>query len=115
MSVFVVHPLGDKSLDITEALSFGDVQYINTRYIYVDELEDGNIIPQSVTNRMLKAVDKFDCDHDYLLIAGDHLQLMAMSALLSARWGWFRVLRYDRQAKGYVPVVISSEEVENGA
>jgi hypothetical protein len=53
-------------------------------------------------------VDKFDIEADFLLIAGDHLQLIAMSALLSERWGAFRVLRFDRQAQGYVVVNIEA-------
>lgn len=108
MSVYVVHPITDRSLDISPAKVYGEFKFVSKRYIYIDELENEIEIPKDFTNRMLKAVDEFDLDHDYLLIAGDHLQLMAMSAHLANRWGDFRVLRYDREAKGYAPVLIST-------
>lgn len=100
MTVFVVHPINDKGVNIQGATAYGPLKFINARYIYIDELSDGDI-PVEFRNKMLKAVDGFEPDHDYLLIAGDHLQLIAMSALLYERWGNFMVLRYDRKAEGY--------------
>lgn len=111
MAVLVVHPISDKSLDISGASVYGSLVYVNKRYVYLDELEDDGM-PKDVTNRMLKAVDAFDPDEDFLLIAGDHLQLIAMSAHLSSRWGQFKVLRYDREAKGYAPVIIGEPDAE---
>lgn len=104
MTVWMVHP--DKKLDLSQALIYGDIQYINGRYVYADELDENNNLPKASINAILKAVDQFDYDQDYLLIAGDHLQLIAMAAMLQERWGFFRVLRYDREAKGYVSVNI---------
>jgi hypothetical protein len=108
MTVLVVHPITDKALDVSGASIYGDFKYVNRRYVYMDELA-GMGLPVDVRNRMLKAVDEFDPEADYLLIAGDHLQLIAISALLADRWGIFRVLRYDRAAKGYAPVQIECE------
>lgn len=107
MSVFVVHPLGNKDINMTAALEYGEAVFVNTRYVYPDELEgEDNDLPVSVYDKMLRAVDKFDPEADFLLIAGDHLQLLAMALLLGSRWGRFRALRFDRQAQGYVPVCI---------
>jgi len=103
----MVHP--DKKLDLSQAEIYGDIEFINSRYVYADELDDNNNMPAGVIKAILKAVDSFDYDQDYLLIAGDHLQLIAMSAMLQERWGFFRVLRYDREAKGYVSVNIGVE------
>lgn len=113
MTVWMVHP--DKKLDLTQALEYGDIEYINSRYIYADELGDDGDLPKNSLNSILKAVDQFDYEQDYLLIAGDHLQLIAMAAMLQERWGFFRVLRYDREAKGYVSVNIGvRHEVDPG-
>ena len=112
MSVFVVHPINDKSVDISAALQFGEPYYVGARYVYPDELED-DCLPVAVLQRILKATDRFDVESDYLLIAGDHLQLVAMSASLAERWGRFRVLRYDRQAKGYIVVNIEVNNVSD--
>lgn len=111
MTVLVVHPISDRSLDISPARSFGEFAYVSKRYIYIDELEADNQIPTDFYFRMMKAVDTFDVEKDYLLIAGDHLQLIQMSALLAERWGMFRVLRYDREAKGYCPIWIQSDRI----
>lgn len=103
MTVLAVHPLSDK--DVSAALIYGELQYVNRRYIYPDEL-DGDRLPAEFKKRMLVAVDRYDPDHDYLLIAGDHLQIVAMSALLAMRWGEFKVLRFDREAKGYLVALV---------
>ena len=108
MSVVVVHPIQNRDVDISSAESYGDLVMINSRYIFIDEVEDEQL-PQPFVNNMLRAVDKFDPEEDYLLIAGDHLQLLVMSALLATRWGRFKVLRYDREAKGYAPIEINTE------
>lgn len=108
MTVLVVHPINDKGVDISGARAYGELKFINPRYVYIDELETDNTIPTAFLNRMLKAVDEFDWENDYLLIAGDHLQLVAVSALLASRWGEFMVLRYDRQACGYAEITIKA-------
>lgn len=108
MTVWCVHPINDKGVNIQGATAYGPLKFINGRYIYIDELSDGNI-PFEFRNKMLKAVDQFEPDHDYLLIAGDHLQLIIMSALLYERWGSFQVLRYDRKAGGYAEANVITE------
>lgn len=106
MTVYSVHPVKD---DTSSALVYGEIVHINTKYVFADELEDDKI-PKSAYDRILQIVDGFDPSHDYLLIAGDHLQLIAVSAELAARWGTFKVLRFDRMAGGYVPVTIDTLE-----
>ena len=109
MSVFVVHPINDKGVDISAAKVYGELSFINPRYIYIDELSDGDL-PTDYRSKMMKVVDQWDPEEDYLLIAGDHLQIIAMSALLAARWGVFMALRYDRQAKGYAVANIETRD-----
>ena len=104
MTVWAVHRV--KELDISQASKYGEVDYINSRYVYADEI-DKTLLPEKVRSRLERATDQFDPDHDFMLIAGDHLQLVFLSALLANRWGEFKVLRYDREAGGYFPVTIS--------
>ncbi len=110
MTVFVGHEVRD---DISPALKFGELRYINRFYIHGDELErsqlgDDNVIPTGYRLNIERAVADFRPETDYLLIAGDHLQLLAMTALLAGYFDWFRVLRYDRQLNDYIPVRLSS-------
>jgi len=108
LSVVCVHPISNKDVDISSAETYGELVLVNSRYIFIDEVENEQP-PQSFVNNMLRVVDKFEPDDDYLLIAGDHLQLVMMAALLADRWGRFKVLRYDRKAGGYAPVEINTE------
>jgi len=116
MTVWVPHPTRDKDgvdRDLKPAAKFGEVRYINHRYIYSDELRgsaaEGQAIPAQFERHMFDAVVKFDAEQDYLLIAGDMLQLMTLSAMLSQRHGSFNVLRYDRNVDDYVPVRLYSD------
>lgn len=108
MSVVCVHPIANKDVDVSSAVTYGELVLVNSRYIFIDEIEDEQP-PQAFVNNMLRVTDKFDPEEDYLLIAGDHLQLIMMAAMLADRWGHFKVLRYDRKAGGYAPVEISTE------
>jgi len=63
-------------------------------------------MPGHVAGALDAAIRAFDPGRDYLLLVGDHIQVAALCAGLGARYGAFTVLRYDRQARGYVPVRI---------
>lgn len=102
MSVYLVNSVND---DTTPALQFGDIKHIGYRYVYGDEINDERM-PMVVEEQIKKFADEFDPERDYLLIAGDHLQLVAFAAALGAKYGKFRVLRWDRRAVGYLPVQI---------
>lgn len=104
MSVVIVHPI--KDVDLSPALVYGELRPVNARYVYADEL-DGDRIPETFMVRMVQAANSFRPDKDYLLIGGDHLQLVAMASLLASRHPNFRVLRYDRKAQGYVSVTVT--------
>lgn len=106
MTVWAVHRV--RELDISQASTYGEVEYINGRYVYADEIQN-TLLPDKVQSKLEWAADKFNAGHDFMLIAGDHLQLVSLAALLADRWGSFRVLRYDREAGGYFPVTISVE------
>jgi hypothetical protein len=110
MTIWCVHPVKD---DLTPALAYGPIKYVNTRYIWPDDLEsdcvDGSgplVPPQTAVESYQKAALEFDPAADYLVIAGDHLQLVMFVGELACRHGRFKVLRYDRLAVGYLPVEV---------
>lgn len=117
MTVYAVHEIKD---DIGPARKFGDVVYVNRFYIHGDELEqdlltgheEGGtpdlLIPPGYRLNMERTVAKFNPEQDYLLISGDHLQLLALTAMLAVRFGSFSVLRWDRQLREYIPVRLHS-------
>ena len=105
--VWLVHPI-DKQ-DLTSAAQYGEFVEINHRFIYSDQLTPDGRINSSFLQHMFDAVASFNPDDDYLLIAGDHLQVAQMCSYLGQWWGTFRVLRYDRIAKGYF--VVKLDEV----
>lgn len=103
--VYAVHPV--KDIDVSPAEHWGKLVFINPRYVYPDEIDEGaETIPDSYRNKLETAAAAFTHD-DYLLIVGDHLQLVYFSALLGGRFTKFRVLRYIPSAKGYMPVNIT--------
>lgn len=104
MTVFVVHELSPKT-DISSAAVYGDIRFINHRYIFADEL-DGDKPPKGFYDSILRSAADFLPKKDYLLIAGDHLQLVMMASALTELHAGFTVLRYEREAKGYIPVTI---------
>lgn len=104
MTVFIVHPL-DK-IDVEKSAQWGQPYYINDRYVTADRLE-GEDLPREFHRHLARAARDFRKETDFLLIAGDHLQIVAFSALLSIKCQYFRVLRWDRQAEGYYPVRIT--------
>lgn len=99
--IYMVHPT--KHDDITPALRFGEPRYVNTGYLYPDEIEVEDL-PPKVTQNMEACADAFRPEQDFLVILGDHLQLIAFSAMLAVRHPWFRVLRYDRIESAYWPI-----------
>ena len=105
MTVWAVHPVKE---DLSSANVFGEVRYINSRYVTADELTTDKEIPDGFWSNLHKAAQEFDPYNDYMLIAGDHLQLVQFAALLSTELDSYNVLRYDRHAQGYYPVHIVS-------
>lgn len=104
-AVLAVHPVRD---DVSAAQHWGPVVYANTEYVYGDELADDGSLPTEVTWRLSVAAHKFDPATDRLLIAGDHVQIVALSAMLGRLYGKFRCLRYDRVAAGYLDVLVNT-------
>lgn len=108
--VFFVHPVKPEKNDIRGALDFGrDATFINTDYIFADQITDR--LPMVVDKVMDDAAERFDPERDCLAIVGDHLQLIAFAAKLGARYPTFRVLRWDRDQRGYVPVWVECNYV----
>lgn len=102
--LLVAHEVRD---DISPAAQYGRVRYVNGRYVHADECDEATgEIPLGFLARMEEAVVSFDPATDYLVIVGDHLQVAILAAMLGARYDRFRLLRYDRQARGYFPVTV---------
>lgn len=104
-TVWVPHRV---TLNISAAENFGDLHYVNDRYIYGDEI-DGHNPPFGFRRNIERAAVQFDPKHDYLLLVGDDLQKVMLASQLARLYPSFNVLRYDRQAEGYFPVRISSD------
>lgn len=101
--VYVTHPVKE---DLSAAEQYGEVIYVNHRYIHADELEADGAIPSEFRRKIDEAALAFDVTRDYLLLAGDHVQQVALSSAIR-NYNYssnFRVLRWDRQANGYFVV-----------
>jgi hypothetical protein len=99
-TVYLVHQIHN---DISSAMRWGEIKYINLRYFYADELR-GEEIPTTFLDNLKRCADQFNPDTDFLLVAGDHAQLIAFSSLLAVRHPFFRILRFDRIASAYFPI-----------
>lgn len=102
--VLLATPVTD---DVSAATEFGTVRRINKRYLYGDEISEDGRMPEPFLQNLRDAARDFRPAVDYMMIAGDQLQVVALAAML-AQYGEFRVLRWDRNARGYFPVVMSS-------
>lgn len=108
MTVFIPHSTKD---DISAARQFGEIAYVNQYYIHGDELErhdDRNFIPRGYRANMQRVLVEFRPEEDYVLMVGDHLQLLALVCAVCSKFGYVTVLRWDRQIQGYIPVTLSS-------
>jgi len=112
MTVFVVNPI--RGEDISPALKWGEFRFVNSHYVYGDELwpiltaavdspPQWTIPPRHMAN-LQAAAKTYDPDQDYVLIGGDHLQLVALVALIACRHDTVRILRYDKKISDYIPV-----------
>lgn len=102
--VLILHPV--PSVDISDAARYGRFHYASTSgYLFADEVDNLQVPEQLLKDLKAAAID-FHPVHDYLLIAGDHVQLALMSALLANRYPFFKLLRYDRRHRAYFPVEI---------
>jgi len=100
MTVFAVNMTHD---DTTPALQYGDIRYINVRYVYGDEISNERLPPANM-EALAQAADEFNPMRDYVLLIGDWLQLAQFLLMLGARYPGVRVLRWDKKAEGYLSV-----------
>ncbi len=109
MTVYVVHPVRD---NIAPALRFGDFKFITGGYVYGDLLEPHGqndwVLPSTFQGSFEYVAHQFQPDADYLLVVGDHLQLLAFTMMLGQLHSSFMVLRYDRKLDDYIPVRLHS-------
>jgi hypothetical protein len=103
MTVYVANSDKKNKHDLTGAMRYGEIRYINHKYIYADEIDDEKI-PEAFIRNMVFCAEQFDPDEDYLLILGDHLQFVTFAAILATRYSYFRVLRWTGIEKAYFPV-----------
>lgn len=101
MTVLAAHKV---DLDVSAAAEFGRIVYAAERYVYGDELGANGELPQDIEHKLLCAARRFKPDSDYLLLIGDHVQFVILASMISKLHGTFLMLRYDRIAKGYIPV-----------
>lgn len=105
-TAWVVHPVRE---DLSAALRYGTLRYVTDGYCYPDQLigHDGDQFPDAIISRMQFSASLFDPDSDYLVMIGDHAQLLMFAvfiAQLNPDSNSIRVLRYDRQAQGYISI-----------
>lgn len=107
VTVFAAHPLNKAGVNIADAERFGQIEYVNQRYIYGDEITNNHQLPHAFVDAMCKAMKRFKPTEDYLLMAGDHVQIMTMCAILGIAHSSFSILRWDNGAQAYMPVLIT--------
>lgn len=93
-------------IDLAPARRFGKIVTINRSYVYGDEIDATLRVPDHFRDALSEAARRFDPKQDYLLLAGDHLQVACLAAMLGKQHGHFKVLRYDRIAGGYIEVLV---------
>ena len=113
MTVYLAHELESPKLrdSIRPAAKFGEIRCANRFYIHGDELEQvgtDNFIPSGYRVNMERVASEFNPDQDFLLIVGDHLQVLALACILVTRHGYVTVLRWDRLMGEYIPVRLGS-------
>lgn len=104
MTVFAVHP-DRNGHDLSPVLQYGDIRYVNSRYVYGDEIENCRL-PYAFDDALDAAACDFDPDQDFLLIMGDTVQLVAFVFKLTVAHDGrhIRALRWDKKAAGYLVV-----------
>lgn len=102
-NVFVVHPVRE---DLSAALRYGIIRYVNKSFLYPDQLggPKGDELPPNIITALNDASSLFDVDRDHLMMIGDYVQMVTMAVMIAGKCLSYRVLRYDRQAEGYISV-----------
>lgn len=105
MTVYLVCPLSTANVDMSQMQQFGNLETINSRYVFGDEIVD-NKLPFEFLHKLRAVASVFHPAQDYVLIGGDHVQFAYLVAILGAEHGVVKVLRWDRPARGYVPITL---------
>lgn len=104
-TVYLVCPLSTPDVDMKPVEVYGRLEIINSRFVYSDEIVN-ELLPSEFRHKLEDAGENFDPVNDYLVLGGDHLQFVCMAAMLGSWYGQFRVLRWDRMARGYISALI---------
>lgn len=102
MTVIAVCP-SDRVDSESAVRDYGPVWYVNSRFVYGDEI-DGERLPPEFQGNIERAALWFDPERDYVLIGGDYVQLVALIEALTRVGKKFRALRWDKKAEGYLTV-----------
>lgn len=105
--VWVMHPVKQ---DLIKAERYGSLRYINSYFTCMDDLVRGMLMP-SMLERMNCAANELDPDRDWVLLVGDHAQLMQFVFFLGEKRKQPRLLRWDRRAFAYYPVQLTVASV----
>jgi hypothetical protein len=87
------------TIDVSPASQLGELKVLlpsGFNYPTADE-----VVPQ-----LKNALRDFDPDNDYLLSVGDPLVIAAASALIAYEHDYFRLLKWDRQQRRYIPIMV---------
>lgn len=106
-----VYVVSNVNHDLNGLRPWGTPVIVNRRYIFSDELDDEHRIPSKFINKFQTIVEDFLPDEDYLVLSGDILQFVTVAVMLTARHGRILALRFDKMAKGYIPVELSSDRI----
>lgn len=104
--VYAAHPFRNDRINVKDAERFGVIKYVNEAFVYTDDLDIEHRIPQLMNDRLWDAVTQFNYEQDYLLIAGDYLQIVVIAGMLGSVMPYFYALRWDQGAKRYIPVKV---------
>lgn len=107
-TVWLVHPVKH---DMTAVKNYAPkIRHVNRRFVYTDEIY-GDRVPMSFRTHLHEAADEFRPDTDYVMLAGDPVQLVLFVAILLKRHGRISTLRWDRLVEGYVRIDIGNYDL----
>jgi len=102
MTVYVVQEV--RNMNLLPALEFGKIEIL---------LPEGQVVfsTQKTVQRLVSGLRKYTFE-DYLLMIGDPAAI-AMTAAVASKVtnGKFKLLKWDKQEKKYIPITVNINEV----
>lgn len=97
-TVFVTQDSGN--INLTPALKFGNIEILADRDIPLFRN------PKSAVIKIVKNLETYNPDEDYILMAGDPLNIAATISHVMDKFGECRCLKWDRQNRQYLPIIL---------